>query len=123
MSAFSRTTFDTVRYAAARPTYPRTLTDLVLAFHARGPPALAGLLPQSLGSSDSKSGKIKALRTYEELEDVVREEGRAIVASITSSSGIYDNLDGAQAGPKWETAVDLGCGTGASSILSEKSKL
>ncbi|KAL1689513.1 S-adenosyl-L-methionine-dependent methyltransferase [Schizophyllum commune] len=33
MATFAKKTFDTARYAAARPTYPRTLYDLILKYH------------------------------------------------------------------------------------------
>ncbi|KAJ7504335.1 S-adenosyl-L-methionine-dependent methyltransferase [Mycena galericulata] len=35
MATFAKTTFNTARYAASRPTYPRTLFDSVLAYHAQ----------------------------------------------------------------------------------------
>ncbi|ETW75244.1 hypothetical protein HETIRDRAFT_241537, partial [Heterobasidion irregulare TC 32-1] len=39
MATFSKASFDSVRYAAARPTYPRQLFDAVLQYHARSPAA------------------------------------------------------------------------------------
>ena len=57
MATFSKASFDSARYAAARPTYPRQLFDAVLQYHARSPAA------------------------------------------------------------QWHTAVDLGCGTGACTLL------
>ena len=39
MATFSKASFDSARYAAARPTYPRQLFDAVLQYHARSPAA------------------------------------------------------------------------------------
>ncbi|KAI0929476.1 hypothetical protein AcV7_005320 [Taiwanofungus camphoratus] len=36
MATFAKSTFNAVRYAAARPTYPRQLFDFVFRFHERG---------------------------------------------------------------------------------------
>ncbi|KAI0067036.1 hypothetical protein BV25DRAFT_1271400 [Artomyces pyxidatus] len=56
MTTFAKATFDTARYAAARPTYPRQLYDFVFQYHGRTP------------------------------------------------------------GARWDTALDLGCGTGQATI-------
>ncbi|EPT02506.1 hypothetical protein FOMPIDRAFT_1118218 [Fomitopsis schrenkii] len=39
MATFAQKTFDAVRYAAARPTYPRQLYDFLFAYHGRDPRA------------------------------------------------------------------------------------
>ncbi|KAI0049342.1 hypothetical protein FA95DRAFT_1604467, partial [Auriscalpium vulgare] len=56
MTTFAKTTFNTARYAAARPTYPRQLYDFVFQYHER------------------------------------------------------------TRGAKWDTALDLGCGTGQATV-------
>ncbi|KAJ7916156.1 S-adenosyl-L-methionine-dependent methyltransferase [Mycena leptocephala] len=37
MATFAKGSYDSARYAAARPTYPRLLYDVVLQFHKKGP--------------------------------------------------------------------------------------
>ncbi|KZT72369.1 S-adenosyl-L-methionine-dependent methyltransferase [Daedalea quercina L-15889] len=39
MATFAQKTFDTARYAAARPTYPKQLYDFIFAYHGRDPRA------------------------------------------------------------------------------------
>ena len=36
MATFAKTSFNTAKYAAARPTYPRQLFDLIFRFHETG---------------------------------------------------------------------------------------
>lgn len=67
MATFSKATFNTAKYAAARPTYPRQLFDFIFQYHERMAPGSA----------------------------------------------------------RWDTAVDLGCGTGTLrlSLPSERTEL
>ncbi|KAI5117619.1 hypothetical protein M0805_001219 [Coniferiporia weirii] len=76
MATFSKAAFDTAKYAAARPTYPRQLFDFVFRFHEHGSTNTGpGAIP-----SPTDGGNTGALRTRERV--------------------------------RWDTALDLGCGTG-----------
>lgn len=88
MATYSRAAYDAARYAAARPTYPRVLTDLVSAYHARGPAAVDPL---------TQPARPQPLTSFEELGAAVDEHVHAV---INTNEG------------RWDSAVDLGCGTG-----------
>ena len=87
MATYARATYNAGRYAAARPTYPTALTDLVLTYHARGPAALNALRSRS---------------DVESLDDLSN------LVSIEAAKAVKDKAGA------WDTAVDLGCGTGTS---------
>lgn len=87
MATYARATYNAGRYAAARPTYPTALTDLVLTYHARGPAAL------------------NALRSKQEIKSL---DDVSNLVALEATKAAKDRVG------IWETAVDLGCGTGTS---------
>jgi len=42
MATFSKASFNTIKYAAARPTYPRQLFDFIFRYHEHGPASVEG---------------------------------------------------------------------------------
>lgn len=55
MATFSKASFNTVKYAAARPSYPKQLFDLIFRYHDHGRGALEDTTT-ALGPSDAIGG-------------------------------------------------------------------